>query len=269
MKLNTTVALLALVLAAPATIQAHNMWLLPSQTQLSGDVDNWITVDAAVSNDLFYFNHFPLKLDGLVITAPDGKQVKPENQHQGKWRSSFDANLSQQGSYKLAVVNHGLFAIYELDGEIKRLRGQVSDLAKIPSEAKKVKVTESVNRIESFVTVGAPTTVALKTIGKGLELEPVTHPNDLYAGEKATFRLLLDGEPASDVKVVAIRGETRYRDNLGELNLTTAQDGSFSLTWPQAGMYWLEASASDDKTSIKQAQSRRLKYVATLEVLPQ
>ena len=35
-----------------------------------------VTVDAAVSNDLYYPDHFPAQLDLLVITAPDGSTVK-------------------------------------------------------------------------------------------------------------------------------------------------------------------------------------------------
>ena len=62
---------LALVAALPLTASAHKAWLLPSQTVLAGN-DPWISVDAAVSNDLFYFNHVPLRLDNLVIIAPDG-----------------------------------------------------------------------------------------------------------------------------------------------------------------------------------------------------
>ena len=46
-------------------------------------------------------------------------------------------------------------------------------------------------------------------------------------------------------------------------------NGQFSVTWPEAGMYWLEASTQDGKTSVPQASQRRLSYVATLEVLPQ
>jgi hypothetical protein len=38
------------LLAVPA--QAHRAWLLPSATVLSG-TDAWVTVDAAISNDLF------------------------------------------------------------------------------------------------------------------------------------------------------------------------------------------------------------------------
>ncbi len=41
------------------------------------------------------------------------------------------------------------------------------------------------------------------------------------------------------------------------------------MTWPEAGMYWLETGTEDSKTSIKEAKKRRLSYVATLEVLPE
>jgi hypothetical protein len=44
--------------------------MLPSSTVLS--TDGWITVDAAVSNELFYFDHVPLRLQSLMITGPDG-----------------------------------------------------------------------------------------------------------------------------------------------------------------------------------------------------
>ena len=82
----------ATVLATPAT--AHRLWMLPSATVLSGG-DQWVTVDAAVSNDLFYFEHQPLRLDTLAVTAPDGSSAKPENLATGKYRSTFDLHLAQ------------------------------------------------------------------------------------------------------------------------------------------------------------------------------
>jgi uncharacterized GH25 family protein len=100
----------ALVLFCAGAAQAHKSWLLPSATVLTAD--QWITVDAAVSNDLFYFNHVPIRLDNLEITAPDGSAVKPENPTTGKLRSSFDLHLDKPGTYKMALVNNGLFASY-------------------------------------------------------------------------------------------------------------------------------------------------------------
>ena len=120
--------LIALLAALPVTALAHKAWLLPSQTVLAGEAP-WITVDAAVSNDLFYFNHVPLRLDNLTITAPDGSALKPENPATGKYRSVFDLQLTQPGTYKLSITNAGLFASWKEDGKPKRWRGNETSFA--------------------------------------------------------------------------------------------------------------------------------------------
>jgi uncharacterized GH25 family protein len=260
-----------LVLAAllPLAAHAHRLWLLPSATVLSGN-DPWVTVDAAVSNDLFYFDHFPLKLDGLVVTAPDGAAVKPENESTGRYRSVFDVHLTQDGTYRIAIDNRGVFASYKLNGEQKRWRGSVDALAQaLPANAQDVDVTETDARVESFVTRGKPSSGALKPVGQGLELVALTHPNDLVAGTDAGFRLLLDGKPAANVKVSLVPGGSRYRDQPGDTTLTTDADGKFNVKWATPGMYYMEAEVRDDHTSVKQAKNRRAAYAATLEVLPQ
>src|SRR5690606_27185828 len=53
-------AALALALCLPFHAEAHRVWMLPSATVLSGN-EAWVTVDGAVSNDLFYFEHVPLR----------------------------------------------------------------------------------------------------------------------------------------------------------------------------------------------------------------
>lgn len=256
-------------LAMPLGVQAHNVWLLPSQTVLSQNA--WITVDAAVSNDLFHFNHVPLRLDNLVITAPDGSRVASQNSHTGKYRSVFDVDLAQDGTYRLAIVNAGLMASYEDEkGERKRWRGSVADLATgIPADARNVEVVQTQGRIETFVSVGKPDRKALEPVGVGLELVVRSHPNDLFAEEKTTFQMLLDGKPAKGVEVEVIRGATRYRDQLEEIRVTTDDQGVFSVTWPEAGMYWMEAATRDEVTIVTQANVRRASYAGTFEVLPQ
>ncbi|MDQ0011408.1 putative GH25 family protein [Luteibacter jiangsuensis] len=262
-------AALGIALALPLAAQAHKMWMVPSATVISGD-DAWVTVDAAVSNDLYYPDHFPAQLDQLVVTAPDGSTVKPENPSTGKYRSTFDLPVPQKGTYRLALVNQGLFASYEVDGQKKRWRGRPEDVrTAIPANAKNVQLSEIASRVETFVTQGSPSEGALKPTNRGLELVPVTQPNDLVAGEKATFQLIVDGKPAANLKVVAINGATRYRNAQDEMTTTTDKDGKFSFAWPSAGMYWVNASTEDTKTSVKEAKQRRLAYTATLEVLPQ
>lgn len=255
-------------LLVPFASHAHKAWLLPSSTVST--VDQWVTIDGAVSNSLFYFDHAPMRLNNLAITAPDGSKVTPENSLTGKYRSVFDLQLKQNGTYKVGTLNQGLFANYEENGARKRWRGTAEKFAtEVPANAKNLQVSESIGRVETFVTAGKPTEGALQPSNVGLELLPVTHPNDLYAGEASKFRFLVDGKPATDLEVVVQAGGTRYRNEQQEQKLKTDANGEISVDWPAPGMYWLEAGLQDQKTSVKQAKQRRLSYVATFEVLPQ
>ena len=262
-------ALLLFALALPGSAQAHRAWLLPSATVLSGS-EGWVTIDAAVSNDLFFFEHNPLRLDDLVVIGPGGLKLDPQNQSTGRLRSTFDVQLTAPGTYRFAVTSDGVFAQYKQGGEQKRWRGRPEDIAKeIPQDAEELKITQSQRRLETFATLGSPDEAALKPTGVGLEMEPLTHPNDLVVGDEAKFKLLLDGKPAADIEVSVVRGGIRYRDDLGETVVKTGADGGFAITWPEPGMYWLEASVTDDKVTVSQAKERRTNYAVTLEVLPE
>jgi len=266
---RTLVLAAAMAAALPFSALAHKAWLQPSQTVIAG-TNPWITVDAAVSNDLFYFNHVPLRLDTLVITAPDGSTVQPQNAATGKFRSVFDVELTQQGTYRLATINNGLSASWEEDGKPKRWRGTPTTFAtEVPKNAKNLQVSQSVGRVETFVTNGTPNETALKPTNQGIEMIALAHPNDLVAGEAARFRVLVDGKPTAGLEFEITRGGTRYRNAQEEIKVSTDAKGEFAVTWPEAGMYWLETGTEDGKTSIKEAKKRRLSYVATLEVLPE
>ena len=268
LRLAATVALAAMTVV-PAS--AHRQWMMPSSTVLSGD-DVWVTVDAAVSNDLFYFEHQPLRLDAMKAWAPDGTEAAIENKATGRYRSTFDVHLTQKGTWRIASVSDGVMGSYELNGKTERLpRGTTTaNLAeRIPAGATNVKTAEANNRNEIFVTVGEPTTTLFKPTGKGIELVPVTHPNDLIAGEAATFQFLLDGKPAADLPVTVIPGGIRYRDQLGQIDLKTGADGKVAIIWPEAGLYWLNVTtpqAGGDEGAPPPI-ARRASYVTTLEVL--
>src|SRR3546814_16076737 len=94
--LGLTATIAAATLAAvPAS--AHRQWMLPSSTVLSGD-DVWVTVDAAVSNDLFSFEHQPLRLDAVKAWAPDGAEAPGENKATGRYRHPCNAHRQQKGT---------------------------------------------------------------------------------------------------------------------------------------------------------------------------
>ena len=289
---------LALAVCLPLSAQAHRAWMLPSSTVLSGE-DPWVTVDAAVSNDLFYFEHVPLQIEGvgkplqlaprpapqgeaasgagasgagtpasqppmrrpanvLLITAPDGSRLEPQNGATGRYRSTFDVHLTQKGTYKLAIASDNLIAIWKENGENRRWMGKLDDLAaNVPAKAEGLRVIQGNNRMETFVTSGKPTDGVFQPTNKGLELVPVTHPNDLFAGEAAEFTFLLDGKPAAHVEVSVVPGGNRYRDQTGDFAVKTDAAGKASITWPAPGMYWIEAEYRSQDGVAKPVPARR------------
>ncbi len=260
-------ALAGALLLSPAA-QAHKRWLLPSHTVVSEP--QWVTVDASVSNDIFDVDR-PYPLNALEAVGPDGEPATVENRLEGHRRSVFDLHLTQPGSYRLTLPGQSYFLSWQQDGETQRRRGwDGADalLAEVPDDAEQVALSETHSRLETFITVGAPNTKALKASGQGLELEPLTHPNDLYQGESARLRFLVDGEPAEGVEVELVPAGTRYRDSQDHWTLTSNDKGEITVDWPGPGRYYLEAGFADDRAEHPKAQQRRLQYLATFEVLP-
>ncbi|GAB3373315.1 DUF4198 domain-containing protein [Spongiibacter taiwanensis] len=266
-------AVLCLQLGLPLTANAHRAWFLPAATVLSGEAP-WVTVDGAVSNDIFYTDHAPLRLNELQVLAPDGSAVEAQNPHTGKHRSSFDLQLTQEGTYKIAIASSGLRARWETaDGKRGGWPGRGPNATNapfekaVPKDAKNLEVSYSSRRIETFITAGQPSTKVFTPTGQGLEMQPITHPNDLFAGEPAKFTFLIDGKPAAGTKVTLIVDGMRYRNSQNAIELTADDKGVVSVTWPEAGRYWLEAEYQDNKAKAP-ATTRQGGYVATLEVLP-
>lgn len=260
------IALLAALaaFALPMSAQAHRAWLAPTSTVLSG-AEAWVGFDAGMSNGVFIADHAAMNMAGLVITAPDGSTASPVNAMTGKYRSTFDLHLTQAGTYRIANVSGGVMVTYRQGGEAKRWRGAEADMAAaIPADATEVVATRSNSRTETFVTLGEPS--AITPTGEGVELVPVTHPNDLVAGEPATFKLVRDGRPAADLDVTIARGGTRYRNSPEEMTVRTGADGSFTVTWPEAGMYWMNASIRTPASGSQMAYNAA--YNGVVEVLP-
>ncbi|MGH6745489.1 DUF4198 domain-containing protein [Novosphingobium sp.] len=282
-------AAVAAVLASPAS--AHRQWLLPSTTTVAG-TDEYVTVDAAVSNDLFYPDHFPMSPDQVTVWAPDGSVGKLENPATGRYRSTFDVKIDKPGTWKIGTQRSGVMGTFKVNGEEWRLGGRgrpmgapgagapggpgaqgaaparrVENVADIPANATDVKLVETLAANYIYVTADAPTKTVFTATGKGLEIEPITHPDELVSNEEGQFRFLVDGKPAAGVKVTVVPGSKKYREAEQAQELTTGADGVLHVKWPVAGMYWINASAADAKPSEKRASERRMSYTATVEVV--
>jgi uncharacterized GH25 family protein len=282
MRLTAHLLTAAALLSLPAAASAHRQWLLPSATIFSG-TESWVTVDAAASNDLFFPDHRPMSLDNVKVWAPDGSMGAIANPATGEYRSTFDVKLDKPGTWKIGTMTSNVMGSFKLNGEERRVGGRFRGgpgagpggaprnppvaVADIPPEATDVKLTEMIGRNEIFVTADQPTDMVFKPTGKGIEFQPVTHPDELVKGETATFRFLVDGKPQAGIPINVVPGGKRYRDDDGARQFATAADGTVKISWPEAGMYWINASLTDNKPSEPKAQQRRMSYTTTVEVL--
>ena len=263
-----------IMLATAGAASAHRPWMLPSSTIVENK-DAWVMVDGAVSEGLFDFDHMPLRMDGVMVTAPDGSTAAGPAAVTGKMRSSVDIPLPKEGTYRIALVSTNVMGSYKAGGEVKRFRGSEADFAKqVPSGAEDVRKTITQQRIETFVTAHKTNDAALKPTNAGLEMVPLTHPNDLRANETMRVRFLLDGKPLPNLPFSLVPGGVRYRGVAGEIRLTTDAKGEASFKLPAANMYWMNAAYPPNPTKGPgpdngPAESRRYAYTATLEALPE
>jgi uncharacterized GH25 family protein len=232
---------LAAALLLPLSASAHMTWLLPNTANVTGR-DGVVSVDAAVSEDLFNFER-ALKLDTLRITGPNGQSLEADNRSTARHRESFDVKLPQDGTYRISNVSQALMGTYKQGTETKRFRSTPATLAKdVPADAEITSLTMMTNRQQTFVSKEEPGKVQFAPEGQGLELLPLGPVTDLSHGDKTRFRLMLDGRPAADVAVKVLRDGNRYRYKLGEVSLKTDAQGEFTVSWAEPGRYWIGAS---------------------------
>ena len=127
--------------------------------------------------------------------------------------------------------------------------------------------TRNILRSEAYVTRGAPSDAPLKPAGDGLELKPLTHPNDIYLDKGFGFEMLLDGKPLKDLRVAVYRGGNTYEDKKIVTDMRTDADGKVALTFDKPGIYLLTASYPGRRPEGEAPVAKSYVYSLTFEVL--
>ncbi|MBB1277285.1 MULTISPECIES: DUF4198 domain-containing protein [Pseudoalteromonas] len=281
MKINllktALIGALSLSALVSTSASAHGRWLLPSHTSLSGDKAHYVMIDASISNEMFAPDKaFKPKEKGaeyddtlLMALAPNGEPVSDTiRAYYLKRKSSAAVSLTEQGTYHIAMTQKPMYMTFYKNEEGKRQRvfGKKTE-AELPSNAKDVTTTKVVSTVDTFVSRNGTSKPA--QLGLGLELSGPTHPNDLFVGEQARFQLLQDGKSAGEgVEVSILKGDTRYRNERGEVKVTTDKDGMFTITWKEPGLYLIETS---NKVTVNEegVDAGRYALFTTLEVAPE
>jgi uncharacterized GH25 family protein len=231
--------LLALCCALPLTAaKAHVPYLAPASFE---PVRGWVSLEAAFAEQ-FFLPEAKFDQSEFQVTGPDGVVRAPKELVAVKSRTVLDDELKTDGTYKYSTGQRfgAVFHSYVLNGKTENSREPNFVL---PKGATLKAHFQSVTRAETYISKGKPNLPALKASGKGLELQFVSHPNDLYAGQPVNGLLLLDGKPLANGTLELHRAASAQasQDKTAPLPVSTNALGEFTLTPPQAGTYLLLA----------------------------
>ncbi len=261
-------AALSLALLAPS-VQAHPLWMLPSEFNLSTEESFWITVDATAAHGVFTFDK-AVGLDNVNIYTPAGDRQRMGPYFKGKRRSVFDLEIDTDGTYKVELSTpQRYFTTYEIGSRnTKRRVFANKQEADLPKGAKNVSTT-AVQAISAFyITQGAPSDKVLEATGKGFELHPLTHPSDVVAKENARFKFTFDGKPLANLDIEITPHGTAWRDSREQMDLKTDKDGVVTFKPTVAGPHLLMTSMRKAVDS-PLADTAGVNYHLTFEVLSQ
>lgn len=244
----------ALIAAAPAL--AHTPYVVPFTFSPERD---YVGVEGGMAEEGFFIPDFAIRGAGdWSVVGPDGV-AKPVTPTTLKSVTVVDAPLPAEGTYRIGTGQRpgrqgkvakvdgvwrqvrpdpapGAAPQRRMDNDEESATGPI-EASKVPAGAEIVE-TQGILIAETYVTRGAPTPV--KPTGQGFEIEPVTHPSEVYLDDGFTFRALVDGKPVPGLKVTIYRGWETYAAKRTAIEATTGADGKAQVKFEQPGAYVLE-----------------------------
>ncbi len=224
--------LLAGVLAVWSTgAQAHSPYLRPNVFDATNR--DHVTVEASFTETVFSAE-VAMRSDSFHIVGPNG-DVPITAVTYLRDLAVFEAPTPVDGLYRLSSGPRigRVGKMYETPSGWKMV-GEEDEAP--PPDAQMVDV-QSITTADVYVVRGAPDQAALRSSGDGLELEPLIQPNDIVAGEDATFRLLFDGRPLADAPVTVFREAGQYDGRKVETEAVTDAEGRFTIRVGDPGAY--------------------------------
>lgn len=230
-RLHYPSAALLLALICGSAAQAHMPYVLPTLFDV-GKGDH-VTVQSAFAEDAF-LPEVAMRDAPFHLVGPDGKDLPTGPVTYLRDLSIFEAATPADGTYRVTSGQRaGRKGKMFKRGDTWDARGEGGQP---PADAEQVEV-QSMTLAEAYVTRGQPTDVALKPVGKALEIQAVTHPNGIRAGGDASFVLLFDGEPLANTEVTLFRSAGLYDGRKVAAQVKSGADGRFVLKPEDAGTY--------------------------------
>lgn len=221
------------VVAMPAI--AHTPYFAPASFQV--EAGTTLSLDAAFAES-FFVPEAAFDDSRFAVTGPDGRQGVPDRVVPLRTRVVVEHTLPRQpGTYRFSTGERlgAVFRTWEVDGRKVSSRDANE---RMPANAKLLSHFQSRIRAETYVSIGAPDRAALRPYGDGLEIVPVTHPDDLFVGEPFEFEVRFDGKPLAQANVQITEAVWSSDRTAAQVELRSDAQGRVRWAKTQAGT-WL------------------------------
>lgn len=279
--------LCALTLAGTAL--AHSPYVKPVTFAPSRDQ---LTVEAAMTSEVYYVAEFPIRGAKFSVVSPSGAVIPLDKITTLANYAALDVPTPDAGTYRIAAETSGgrVQKLAFVNGEWRPVRAappagtpsatsgatapprpaqasRAVDEASLPPGTEIIEITNR-GRIETFVTKGAPSGTALKTAGTGLELRPITHPNEIFVDEGFEFEMLVDGAPAEGLEIEVFKDGNAYAEKKIAAEVKSGAGGKVALKFDEPGVYTLGTRwpAEGPASPSERPAEKRYSYVLTFEV---
>lgn len=244
--------------------QAHSPYLKPNQFAADAQRKH-ITVEASFAEgDLR--PDVAMKSDAFHLIGPDGKKLPLVPAAVLKDATYLEVPLAAgEGTY---LVSSGVRKGRLAKGVLRGGKVHFAERKEDAQPGDQPIEVQSLTRADVYVTRGKPgAPVDFDT--EGVEIQPVTKPYDLYAGETVTVRVRENRKPlAGETLTVIADGQNYARQKQAEQDFSTNAAGEVSFKPKTAGLYLLQVRvrrASPDNPALWLSNTATL----TLEVQPQ
>jgi uncharacterized GH25 family protein len=198
----------------------------------------------------------------LAVVDPDGRSSAPDRALVGRTKSTAEAELKREGTYRLESIDPLTFwTQVERDGKSQWLK-------KPKSEVTGERVTRADlywSKALAYVTVGK-SSAATSLDADPLAISLTTHPNGIAAGKPVEFKVLSYGKPVERAELKVFDSKASGHDPSATIKCD--ETGVGKLAFESPGRYLvacqLEREAKDDPN----ADVHSFNVYLTLSVLP-
>lgn len=273
MKIFTRSLVVMATLAATYS-HAHYPFVAPLSYQtfnnhtavIAGFYDNPFASEVAIKNFKFHYHN------------PEGKKVYLQDDafSQTQTVSSFSLENKIDGTYRIRGEKQGLTSRFALGGKTwKPLIAAKFDPAKANDKVfyaenlkknSQVKTVQSLEIIETFVSRRATSNHVIHHLHDGFDVQFISHPNALKAGQAVQFNVLDNKKGVANVGAHILAQTTDFsREQKVLKTVKSNTKGELHFNLEQAGQYLLTIDYQQPLTQ-KGNQLKRYKYTLAFNV---